>query len=68
MLYDVADVEPRWAKLMSIVAHKQDVFVAIDVNGLIGRCRGGKLCVPWLKRYMVSEVSRRNRRNSASVT
>ena len=65
---DVTDVdsEPNWEA--DVVAHEQDVFVAIDVDRLIGRCRKSKLCVVWLKRYMICEVSRCNRSNSAGVT
>ena len=63
---DVADVEPDWEA--DVVADEQDVFVAIDVSGLIGCCRKSKLSVVWLKRYVVCEVSRRNRRNSTGVT
>ena len=65
MELDVADVQPNWEA--DVVAHKQDVFVAIDVCGLIGCCREGELCVAGLKRHMVCKVSRRNRRNSTGV-
>ena len=64
--FDVADVEPHWEA--DVVAYKQDVFEARDVDRLIGRCRKNKLRVVWLKRYVVSEVSRRNRRNRTNVT
>ena len=37
--FDVADVEPNWEA--DVVAHEQDVFVAIDVDRLIGCCRKG---------------------------
>ena len=42
----VTDVEPDWEA--DIVAGEQDVFVAIDVDRLVGSCRKGKLCVVWL--------------------
>ena len=64
--FDVADVKPNWEA--DVVAGEQDVFVPIDVLGLIGSCRKRKLSVVWLKRYVVCEVSRRNRRNSTGVT
>ena len=64
--FDVTDVEPDWEA--DVVADEQDVFVAVDVNGLIGSCRKRKLSVVWLKRYVVCEVSRCNRRNSTGVT
>ena len=63
---DVADVEPDWQA--DVVAHEQDFFVAVDAYGLIGCCRKSKLSVVWLKRYMVCEVARCNRRNSTGVT
>ena len=44
---DVADVEPDWET--DVVANEQDVFVAIDVDRLIGSCGKRKLCVAWLK-------------------
>ena len=64
--FDVTDVEPDWEA--DVVADEQDVFVSVDVNGLIGSCRKRKLSVMRLKRYMVCEVSRCNRRNSTGVT
>ena len=63
---DVADVEPDWKA--DVVADEQDVFVAIDVNRLVGSCRKSKLCVVWLQRYVVCGVARCNRRNSTGVT
>ena len=59
---DVADVEPGWEA--DVVADEQDVFVAMDVDRLVGSCRKGNLGVVWLWRYVVCEVSRCNRRNS----
>ena len=66
--FDVTYVEPNWEA--DVVADEQDVFVPVDVNGLVGSCRKRKLRVVWLKtlRYVVCEVSRRNRRNSTGVT
>ena len=64
--FDVADVEPN--READVVANEQDVFVTVDVNGLVGSCRKRKLSVVWLQRYVVCEVSRCNRRNSTGVT
>ena len=63
---DVADAEPDWEA--NVVADEQDVFVAIDVDRLIGSCGKGKLRAMWLPRHVVCEVSKRNRRNSTGVT
>ena len=63
---DFADVETDWEA--DVVADEQGVFVAIDVSGLIGSCRKSKLSVVWLKRYVVCEASRCNRRISTGVT
>ena len=52
--FDVKDVEPDWEA--DVVADEQDVFVSIDVNGLIGSCRKRKLSVVRLKRHMICEV------------
>ena len=64
--FDVTDVEADWEA--DVVADEQDVLVSIDVYRLVGSCGQGKLSVVWLKRYMVCEVSRCNRRNSTGVT
>ena len=64
--FDVAYVEAN--REPDVVADEQDVFVAIDVDRLIGCCGKRKLSVMWLKRYVVCEVSRCNRRNSTGVT
>ena len=64
--FDVADVEP--GREADVVANEQDVFVAVDVYGLVGCCRKSKLSVVWLKKYVVCEVLKRNRCNSTGVT
>ena len=45
--FDVADVEADWEA--DVVADEQDVFVTIDVNGMVGSCRKGKLSVVWFE-------------------
>ena len=57
---------PDWEA--DVVADEQDVFVAVDVDRLVGSCRKRKLCVVCLKRCMICEVPRCNRRNSTGVT
>ena len=37
--FDVADVGPNWDA--DVIAHEQDIFVAIDVKELVGCCRKG---------------------------
>ena len=54
----VTDVEALWEA--DVVADQQDVFVAVDVDRLIGRCRKNKLRVVRLKRYMICKALRCN--------
>ena len=62
--FDVANVEANGKP--DVVADEQDVFVAVDVYGLVGCCRKRKLSVMWLKRYVVCEVSHRCHRRLPS--